>query len=79
MLQTVFAFRGTSYKGNRIPESFEQLQKAARKIMQVHQRIDKDEARGNKGFNFTFITPGQEVEEKIIDDESLMHAINVAF
>ena len=42
MLQTVFAFRGINYKGNRIPESFKQLQKAAHKIMEVHQRNDED-------------------------------------
>lgn len=36
MLKTVFSYRGSDYKGNRIPESFEHLQQAVFKIKEVH-------------------------------------------
>ena len=36
MLQAIFSFRDTDYKGNRIPESFEELQEAAQKISEIH-------------------------------------------
>ena len=38
MLQAVFSFRNTDYKGNRIPESFKELQEAAHKISEIHLR-----------------------------------------
>lgn len=36
MLETVFSFRNTEYKGNLLPDSFEHLLEAAQKIKAVH-------------------------------------------
>ena len=36
MIQTVFTFRDTEYKGNRLPDSFMHLLEAAEKIKAVH-------------------------------------------
>ena len=67
MLQTVFSFRGTDYRGNRIPESYRHLHAAALKIMKVHEQAQGiDSVRGAAGvdpdaakFTFTYVTPSQ--------------------
>ena len=43
MLKTVFSYRGSNYKGNRIPDSFEHLQQAVFKIKEVHLAQSKVE------------------------------------
>ena len=88
MLQTQFSFRGKLYRGNRIPESYENLQEAARKIMQVHQPETGPEKLERTVFNIEYELPGKhggeiqgEIKNQNIirDDTSLMHAINMAF
>ena len=41
MLATYFNFRGKEYKGNRIPESYYNLQQAANKIMEKFSQPDE--------------------------------------
>ena len=36
MLKTLFNFRGQDYKGNRIPDTFENLKQAAIKIKSLY-------------------------------------------
>ena len=88
MLQTQFSFRGKLFRGNRIPESYENLQEAARKIMQVHKPEIGSEKLEQTIFNVEYELPGKQDGETrgrinndniIRDDMSLMHAINMAF
>ena len=88
MLQTQFSFRGKLFRGNRIPESYENLQEAARKIMQVHKPDIRPEKLEQTIFNFEYELPGKHGGELwgkfnnvniIRDDMSLMRAINMAF
>ena len=86
MLQTLFAFRGKVYRGNRIPESLEHLREAARKILQV---VCPDLSQNNvdqKAFYFTYVllekksdVNNQQEVRAITDDSTLMTAINQAF
>ena len=88
MLQTQFSFRGKLFRGNRIPDSYENLQEAARKILQVHNPEIGPEKLERTIFNFNYElpdrnagdTPGKIKNDNTIgDDMSLMHAINMAF
>ena len=82
MLKIVFNFRGNDYKGNRIPETFHMLQEMAQQIKKVHLKrvgdvdlIDQEVEL----FDFSFFTSGKAEEQDIINDESLLNAINEAF
>ena len=82
MLKIVFNFRGNDYKGNRIPETFHMLQEMAQQIKKVHLKrvgdvdlIDQEVEL----FDFAFFTSGKAEEQDIINDESLLNAINEAF
>ena len=88
MLQTQFFFRGKLFRGNRIPDSYENLQEAARKILQVHNPEIGREKLEQTIFNFNYELPSSNVgdtpgkiknDNTIGDDMSLMHAINMAF
>ena len=88
MLQTQFSFRGKLFRGNRIPESYENLQEAARKIMQVHKPEIEPVKLERTIFGFEYELPGRHGGETrgetknqniIKDDASLMQAINMAF
>ena len=86
MLTSIFSFRGCDYKGNRIPESVEQLQEAANKILLVHNLRMPEPVHPqdllvekNLRFIFTYSTDQDKEETKITDDQSLRDAINLAF
>ena len=76
MLQTIFNLRGNSYKSNKIPSTFEELQLAAKKILHL---VAKESENTNCLFRFTFTTPSQKEEKPVSDDESLLQALSVAF
>ena len=81
MLHIVFHFRGNDFKGNRIPESYDHLIQAARTILLNHIGGHQDASEENitqRSFTFTFITPINSMERPIVDDNSLLEALNEA-
>ena len=84
MLQTQFAFKGQVFRGNRIPESWLNLQEAAHKIMEIHfPEYYKKAADFHKRFHFTYELPKNPASKDkkssdytIFDDQSLMNALN---
>ena len=76
MLQTIFSLRGCEYRSNRIPESFDQLQEAATKIIAVHssreQGLAQFAAQNHKEvpakLRFTYVS-SQSAEEKELEDD----------
>ena len=59
MLQTIFNFRGTDYKVNRIPESYSNLESAADMTRNSHlARIGENKSHNEKiKFVFTCLVP----------------------
>ena len=75
MLLTVFSYKGTDYRSNRTPQTFEELKQAATKITKVHEgrngaHFDQAEER-QKVFSFCFKIPEQEMEQRVESDWSL--------
>ena len=54
MLAIYFTFRGKEYKGNRIPETYQNLQQAASKIMEIHTKSSEPI---NDKFSFKYTIP----------------------
>ena len=75
MLYTVFSFRGNELKSNRVPESYKQLLEAANTIKLQHDYLQD----GVSHFNITFITQTNTTERPIINDHSLMAALNEVY
>ena len=59
MLQTIFNFRGTDYKVNRIPESYDNLEQAANMTRNSHlARIGEKKSHSTQiKFVFTCLVP----------------------
>ena len=69
MLMTVFNFRGTDFKGNRIPESFQHLSQAAHTIRsQFLKQEKKNSSQNDVQFSFSYTTPQNPAEQPITDD-----------
>lgn len=82
MLVNVFSYKGTDYKGNRIPDTYQSLVQAATKIREIHRRstnAEPEEQKAPQGFTFSYILPGFISPMKITNDEDLQKAINLAF
>ena len=76
MLNTYFYVRGTLYKSNKIPSSYDELKTGASKILNLLK--DGDSACENTdvmNFYFTYTTPTQIAEAAIKNDEDLMQAL----
>ena len=79
MLQTVFSYKGTDYRGNRIPDSYESLKQAAIKIRSIVDKNQTESIDETLGFKFFYSLPGQERPLPITNYAELMGSLEQAF
>ena len=75
----MFSYKGTDYRGNRIPDSYESLRQAAMKIRSVVGQNQTEKVDETLGFRFFYTLPGQEKPLPITNYEELMNSLNMAF